>query len=193
MTTCSFLMSPFFHLSSRQAFLCQINFPILTKVIDYSKMCKHYWQKLNRRSQHLSSELCPCLKYNTVGRLFFWNRWIYGLRAPQSVNLSPWWLTTCLSRFVCYCVLSGNISVTAPLPPFLRNKSWKRLEIQPQARLIKAAIQFLKTPGQLQAKYQFSLSVHKAIWLSNNLISSCFCSTHNGNHIRETTTYHKII
>lgn len=71
MTTCSFLMSPFFHFSSRQAFLCQINFPILTKVIDYSKMCKHYWQKLNRRSQHLSSELCPCLKYNTVGRLFF--------------------------------------------------------------------------------------------------------------------------
>lgn len=50
----------------------------------------HYWQELNRRSQHLSSRLCPCLKHNTVGRLFLWNRWIYGLRAAQSVNLSLW-------------------------------------------------------------------------------------------------------
>ena len=50
-------------------------------------------------------------------------------------------------------------------------RDWK---YNPRHSLIKAAIEFLKTPGQLQAKHQFSLSVHEAIWLGNNPILSSF-------------------
>lgn len=80
---------------------------------------QHYWQKLNRRSQHLSSKPCPCLKYNAVGKLFLWNRWIYGLRAAHSINLSPWMAHTVSFSFcVLLCAIWQYIchSSTSSLP-----------------------------------------------------------------------------
>lgn len=84
-------------------------------------------------------------------------------------------------------MLSGHISVTAPLPPFHGNKRRERLEIQPRHSLIKAAIEFLRTPSQLPAKHQFCLSGHSAIWLANTPVWSPFLfhlrwKSHRRNH-----------
>ena len=110
---------------------------------------QHYWQKLHR-SQPLSSKLCPCLKYNTVGRLFLWNRWIYGLRAVQSVNLSPWMAHAMSFSFcVLLCAIWQYIchSSTSSFPRGTKvERDWK---YNPRHSLRKAAIEFLKTPRQL--------------------------------------------
>lgn len=52
---------------------------------------------------------------------------------------------------------------------------------------MKATIEPLKTPGQLQAKHRFGLSTHEAIWLGNKPVSSSLLFNSQHNPIREPT------
>lgn len=74
-----------------------------------------------------------------------------------------------LCAIVCYLAIYLSQLHFLPSTGTKVERDWK---YNPRHSLIKAAIEFPKTPSQLQAKHQFSLSVHKAIWLGNNPVLS---------------------
>lgn len=79
-----------------------------------------------------------------------------------------------LCAIVCYLAIYLSQLHFLPSTGTKVEGDWK---YNPRHSLIKAAIEkaaILKTPGQLQAKHQFGLSAHEAIWLGNNPILSSF-------------------
>lgn len=74
-----------------------------------------------------------------------------------------------LCAIVCYLAIYLSQLHFFPSTGTKVERNWK---YNPRHSLMKTTIEPLKTPDQLQAKNQFSLSTHEAIWLGNKPVSS---------------------
>lgn len=134
---------------------------------------QHCWKKLNRRSQHLLKAVSVCNIIQWAGCFFEMDgSMVEGSTEHKSVSVNG-------LRHVCLvlCAIVRYLAIYLSQFHFLPSTGTKvewDWKYNPRRSLTKATIEPLKAPGPLQAKHQFSLSVHEAIWLGNKPISTSF-------------------
>lgn len=134
---------------------------------------QHCWKKLNRRSQHLLKAVSVCNIIQWAGCFFEMDgSMVEGSTEHKSVSVNG-------LRHVCLvlCAIVRYLAIYLSQLHFLPSTGTKvewDWKYNPRHSLTKATIEPLKAPGPLQAKHQFSLSVHEAIWLGNKPISTSF-------------------